>query len=126
DAQVVFTPVPAFDTLSAGFCVAQLALTDGPSDRVVYCNVAPRQDRNDPRPDNQGERLIAGRTAAGVLVVAPNSRYTFSIRSNRTGASGPVENHDKPGTPSPAAGLLGEQMRTARVGQSLYATVPWP
>lgn len=82
DAQVVFTPVPAFDTLSAGFCVAQLALTDGPSDRVVYCNVAPRQDRNEPRPDNEGEGLIAGRTAAGVLVVAPNSRYTFSFLSS--------------------------------------------
>jgi transposase len=27
DAQVVLTPVPAFDTLSAGFCIAQLALT---------------------------------------------------------------------------------------------------
>ena len=79
DAQLVFTTVPVFDTLSAGFCVAQLALTDGPSDRVVYCHVAPREDRNDPRPDNEGERLIAGRTAAGVLVVAPNSRYTFSF-----------------------------------------------
>jgi hypothetical protein len=79
DAQLVFTPVPAFDTLSAGFCVAQLALTDGPTDRIVYCNVAPREDKNDPRPDNEGERLIAGRTPTGVLVVAPNSRYTFSF-----------------------------------------------
>jgi hypothetical protein len=79
DAQLVLTPVPSFDTLSAGFCVAQLALTDGPTDRVVYCNVAPREDDNDPRPDNEGERLIAGRTPAGVLVVAPNSKYTFSF-----------------------------------------------
>jgi S-adenosylmethionine hydrolase len=78
-AQVVVTPVPAFDTLSAGFCVAQLALTDGPLDRIVYCNVAPREDQTDPRPANQGERLVAGRTANGVLVVAPNSRYMFSF-----------------------------------------------
>ena len=33
----------------------------------------------DPRPANQGERLVAGRTANGVLVVAPNSLYTFSF-----------------------------------------------
>jgi S-adenosylmethionine hydrolase len=79
EAQLMLTPVPAFDTLSAGFCVAQLALTDGPTDRVVYCNVAPREDENDPRPANEGERLVAGRTAEGVLVVAPNSRYTFSF-----------------------------------------------
>jgi S-adenosylmethionine hydroxide adenosyltransferase-like protein len=79
DAQLVFTLVPAFDTLSAGFCVAQLALTEGPTDRIVYCNVAPREDENDPRPDNEGERLVAGRTPTGVLVVAPNSRYTFSF-----------------------------------------------
>jgi S-adenosylmethionine hydrolase len=79
DAQVVLTPVPAFDTLSAGFCIAQLALTDGPVDRVVYCNVAPREDETDPRPANQGERLVAGRTADGVLVVGPNARYTFSF-----------------------------------------------
>lgn len=78
-AQLVLTPVPAFDTLSAGFCLAQLALTDGPTDRVVYCNVAPREEQNDPQPDNEGERLVAGRTPTGVLVVAPNSGYTFSF-----------------------------------------------
>jgi hypothetical protein len=33
-AVVQATPVAAFDTLAAGFCVAQLALTDGPDDRV--------------------------------------------------------------------------------------------
>ena len=35
DAQLVLTSVPAFDTLSAGFCIAQLALSDGPVDRIV-------------------------------------------------------------------------------------------
>ncbi|MBV8542985.1 MAG: hypothetical protein JO063_10390 [Pseudonocardiales bacterium] len=44
-----------------------------------YSNVAPREDENDPQPDNEGEWLVAGRTSAGVLVVAPNSRYTFSF-----------------------------------------------
>ena len=79
DAQVVLTPVPAFDTLSAGFCVAQLALIEGPTNRVIYCNVAPREDETDPRPANEGERLVVGRTVNGVLVIAPNSQYTFSF-----------------------------------------------
>ncbi len=59
DASVFVTPVRAFDTVSAGFCAAQLALGDGPGDRLIYTNVAPRADRSDPRPGNQGERLIA-------------------------------------------------------------------
>lgn len=78
-AQIVVTPVPAFDTLSAGFCVGQLALTDGPRDRVVYSNVAPREDQQDPRPGNEGERLVAARLASGVLVVGPNSTHAFSF-----------------------------------------------
>src|SRR5918911_2899574 len=63
NVQLVLTPVPAFDTLSAGFCIAPLALTNGPTDRVVYCNVAPRKDENDPRPANEGERFVVGRSA---------------------------------------------------------------
>ncbi len=78
-ADVVHTPVPAFDTLSAGFCVGQLALTEGPADRIVYSNVAPRGDEDDPRPGNEGERLVAGRTHDGVLVVGANSTYAFSF-----------------------------------------------
>jgi hypothetical protein len=34
--------------VSAGFCMAPLALTDGP-DRVAYCNVRPREDETDLR-----------------------------------------------------------------------------
>ena len=78
-AQVGYTPVPPFDTVSAGFCVAQLALTDGPRDRVVYCNVAPRADEDAPRENNQGERLVAARLEGGVLVVAVDSGHTFSF-----------------------------------------------
>ncbi|CAN5344470.1 hypothetical protein BH20ACT9_BH20ACT9_10310 [soil metagenome] len=69
---VVATPVGAFDTLAAGFCVAQLALNPGPGRRVVVHNVAPRADRHGPRPGNRGERLLAGRTEAGTLVVGPD------------------------------------------------------
>lgn len=79
DAQVVPLSVPPFDSLGAGFCVAQLALTAGPSPRVVYSNVAPRTDDEAPREDNQGERLLAARTPDDVLVVAVDSPYVFSF-----------------------------------------------
>src|SRR5918999_425200 len=69
-ATVVATPVPPFDTLSAGFCIGQLALTEGPADRVVFHNVAPRADEDDPRPGNEGEELVAAWTDAGTLEVA--------------------------------------------------------
>ena len=85
DAQVTYTPVPPFDTVSAGFCVAQLALTEGPRDRVVYCNVAPRADEDAPRPGNQGERLVAGRLPGGVLVVAVDAGHTFSLLRDQAG-----------------------------------------
>ena len=78
-AQVHATPVAAFDTLAAGFCVAQLALTEGPSDRLVIHNVAPRRDQPGPRPANEGERFCAGRTTGGVLVLGPNSGFSFSF-----------------------------------------------
>src|SRR5690242_2643597 len=69
DADVTAIPVPAFDTVSAGFCVAQLAFGRGPADRVLYANVAPRQDSDAPRAGNAGERLVACRLPTGVLVV---------------------------------------------------------
>ena len=78
-AQVVAVPVPPFDTLSGGFCVAQLALTEGPRDRLVYVNVAPRGDEPDPREGNEGEGLVAARLRNGVLVVGPNALHTFSF-----------------------------------------------
>ena len=79
EATLLATPVPAFDTVSAGFCVAQLALTPGPADRVVFHNVAPRGDTPDPRPGNQGERLVCATLPDGVLVVGPNAGHTFSF-----------------------------------------------
>ena len=79
EATLLATPVPAFDTVSAGFCVAQLALTDGPPGRVVFHNVAPRGDTPDPRPGNQGERLVCAELAGRVRVVGPNAGYAFSF-----------------------------------------------
>ena len=71
--------MPPFATVAAGFCVAQLALTDGPRDRVVYCNVAPRQDEDAPREANAGERLAFARLPTGVRVVGVNAGHAFGF-----------------------------------------------
>src|SRR3712207_9579211 len=68
-ATVVATPVGPFDTLAAGFVIAQLALTEGPAARVVFHNVAPRRDEADPRRANEGERFALAEAANGALVV---------------------------------------------------------
>ena len=78
-ADVVYTPVPPFDTVSAGFCLAQLALTPGPAGRLIYVNVAPRQDDHQPRPGNAGERLLVGRAPGDVLVVAVDAGHALSF-----------------------------------------------
>src|SRR3569833_647084 len=79
DADVTAIPVPPFDTVSAGFCVAQLAFGDGPADRVLYANVAPRQDEDQPREDNAGARLVAARLPSGVLVVGVAAGASMSF-----------------------------------------------
>jgi len=79
EAVVHPTPVRPFDTLAAGFVVAQLALTDGPPDRLVVHNVAPRRDELGPRPANEGERFCVGRTRKGVLVVGPNAGWSWAF-----------------------------------------------
>jgi hypothetical protein len=78
-ADVTYTPVGPFDTVAAGFCVAQLALGEGPADTLVYHNVAPREDDDDPRPDNEGEPLVAARLSNGVLVVGVAAGSTFAF-----------------------------------------------
>ncbi len=79
DATVVAVPVPAFDTVSAGFCIAQLARNPGPDRRLVFHNVAPRFDADEPRADNEGERLVAARTGGGVPVVGPLAGSVLSF-----------------------------------------------
>jgi hypothetical protein len=79
EADVAAVPVPPFDTVSAGFCVAQLAFGDGPADAVVYANVAPRQDEDAPRADNAGEGLAAARLPSGVLVVGVAAGASLSF-----------------------------------------------
>jgi S-adenosylmethionine hydrolase len=79
DAEVITVPVPPFDTVGAGFCVAQLAYGDGPPDRIIYANVAPRDDEDDPRDDNAGEPLAACRLPSGVLVVGVAAGASMSF-----------------------------------------------
>lgn len=79
DAEVHEISVAPFDTLAAGFCIAQLALTDGPEDRLIIHNVAPRRDETGPRPGNEGERFCAGHTHNGVVIAGPNSGHSFSF-----------------------------------------------
>ncbi len=75
---IVATPVGPFDTLAAGFVVAQLALNDGPDRRVVFHNVAPRRDETEAREANEGERFTLG-GAGGTLVVGPNSGHSLAF-----------------------------------------------
>src|ERR687894_68598 len=56
-----------------------LAFGDGPADRVVYANVAPREDEDRPREDNAGERLVAARLDSGVLVVGVAAGASMSF-----------------------------------------------
>ena len=78
-AMVVATPVAPFDTLAAGFVVAQLALSHGPAERIVFHNVAPRQDESDARRANEGERFTLGEASNGTLVVGPNSGHSLAF-----------------------------------------------
>jgi hypothetical protein len=79
DAEPLYTPVPAFATLAAGFCVAQLGLNPAPPNTLVYHNVAPRKDDEEARAGNEGERLAFARLPTGVRVVGVNAGYAFSF-----------------------------------------------
>src|SRR3954470_24509286 len=79
DAEPVLTPVPPFATLAAGFCIAQLGLNEAPAGTLIYHNIAPRQDDDQARADNAGERLAFSRLATGVRVIGVNAGHTFSF-----------------------------------------------
>lgn len=79
DAELVLTPVPAFSTLAAGFCVAQLGLNEAPAGTLIYHNVAPRTDAQEARQSNAGERLAFARLPTGVRVIGVNAGEAFSF-----------------------------------------------
>ena len=91
EAVATYTPVGPFDTVAAGFCVAQLALGGGPDDRLVFHNVAPREDDDDPRHDNDGEPLLVARLANGVLVAGVAAGSTFAFVRDEVDALHEVE-----------------------------------
>lgn len=79
DSRLVYTAVPPFATLAAGFSVAQLALNEGPEQMAIFQNVAPRRDDRGVRRDNDGERLVYARLHGGRIVVGPNSGFAFTF-----------------------------------------------
>lgn len=79
DAEPILTPVPAFGTLAAGFCIAQLGLNTAPAGTLIYHNVAPREDDAQARAENAGERLAFARLPTGVRVIGVNAGYTYSF-----------------------------------------------
>src|SRR5918911_939049 len=79
DAEPVLTPVPPFATLAAGFCIAQLGLNPAPVGTIIYHNVAPREDDEEARANNAGERLAFARLSTGVRVVGVNAGHAFSF-----------------------------------------------
>lgn len=79
DAEPMLTPVPAFSTLAAGFCIAQLGLNEAPAGTIIYHNVAPREDDEQARAGNAGERLAFARLSTGVRVIGVNAGYAFSF-----------------------------------------------
>lgn len=66
DAVVHLTRVAPGDTLATGFCVAELALAEGPSDRIVAH-------------DAGGGRMCGGRTRDGAWIVGADAGWSWSF-----------------------------------------------
>jgi hypothetical protein len=79
DMEPVLTPVPAFSTIAAGLCIAQIGLHPSPPGTLIYHNVAPREDDPAARAQNAGERLAYARLPTGVRVIGVNAGYAFSF-----------------------------------------------
>lgn len=122
DATVVSTAVPPFATLVAGFVTAQLALNDGPDNRVVFQNVAPRRDDDQARRDNDGERLLHAVLPSGVQVVGVDAGYAFSFLAE-AGASFRVIDVATRGSQFRSRDLFPEAMAAALRGERLADAV---
>lgn len=84
DIEIHPTAVPAFSSIATGFWIAQYGLYN-PSfeDLAIYANTAPRQDRESPRTDNTGEKLLYAELDNGVPVIAVDAGHTFSFIRDR-------------------------------------------
>ena len=79
NAHVQYLSVPPFNTLATGFWIAQLGFNDGPAERSIYHNCAPRHDNPDARMDNEGEGLTYAVLPNGVAVVGVWAGFTLSF-----------------------------------------------
>lgn len=79
EVDLALTPVPAFATLAAGFCIAQLALNPAPPSTIIFHNIAPRTDDPEARAGNEGERLAYAQLPSGVRIIGVNAGETFSF-----------------------------------------------
>ena len=70
---------PPFSTLNAGFWINQIASAPEIKNVKIFCNVAPRKDKTDPRVNNAGESLVYARLKNGFEILAVNSGYVFSF-----------------------------------------------
>lgn len=76
------TSVDSFDTIAAGFIVAQLGMQDESlraPQTIIYANSAPRRDRSRARKNNEGEGLVYGILKSGVPIVVVNSGHSLSF-----------------------------------------------
>lgn len=71
--------VPAFDTVSTGFVLGQLANTSNVKDHIFYVNTAPRKDDLSPRKSNDGEGLVYAELYNEVKILGVNSGHSFSF-----------------------------------------------
>jgi hypothetical protein len=70
DAVVHLTRVAPRDTLATAFCVAELALTEGPPDRIVAHDAG------------GGSRMCGGRTRDGAWIVGADAGWSWSFVIN--------------------------------------------
>jgi hypothetical protein len=78
DATVCVELVAAGDTVSAGHVVARLALSRGPSGRIVAHDVTPGEQDPGPWPEGWEACFCVARSRTGVLVVGSNTGWTWA------------------------------------------------
>lgn len=79
NAELAVTNVPAFSTLAAGFCIAQLGLNTADGGSLIYHNVAPRADDSSKSGAAAGERLAYARLPNGVRVIGVHAGHSLSF-----------------------------------------------
>lgn len=70
--------VPAFSTLTTGFWINQIALSES-LNSYIYSNTAPRIDDPQAQKNNAGEKLMYAKLTNGFEIIAVNSKYNFSF-----------------------------------------------